>query len=162
MYLLMGVGIFVLSCFTVVLFFGAPFLPTLSPQIEVTLDLLDLKRGQTLLELGCGDGRVMLAAAKRGIIVVGYELNPILAAIAWLRTRQCGSHVTVVWGNYWQIEWPPAEGIFAFLLSRYMLRLDAKVTKLSQRPIKVASFAFTIPGKQPITQKAGIYLYIYT
>ncbi|HEU4984185.1 MAG TPA: class I SAM-dependent methyltransferase, partial [Nitrososphaera sp.] len=62
-----------------VVFFGPPYLPTLRRNIDAALDLLDLKPGQTMLDLGSGDGRVLVAAAKRGINVVGIELSPVLA-----------------------------------------------------------------------------------
>jgi hypothetical protein len=45
-----------LICFGGVLLFGAPYLPTLKPQVHAALELANLKPGQTLLELGCGDG----------------------------------------------------------------------------------------------------------
>jgi hypothetical protein len=66
----------------VVLFLGAPYVPTLPKQREAALDLLKLKPGQTLIDLGCGDGAMLIAAAKRGINSVGYEINPLLALIA--------------------------------------------------------------------------------
>lgn len=150
-----------IACFVFVLAFGAPFLPTLRPQITAALDLLDLKPGQTMLELGCGDGRVLIAAAEKGINVIGYELNPILAAIAWLRTRKYGKRVTVICGDYWRAEWPEAQGIFAFILTRYMGKLDKKVAQYSHRPLRIASFAFEIPDRKPTEVKDGIFLYEY-
>lgn len=159
--LLFGLAGALFFCFSFVLLFGAPFLPTLKPQIAVALDLLDLKPGQTMLELGCGDGRVLIAAAERGIYVVGYELNPVLAAISWLRTRRYGKKVRVVWGDYWQSEWPKAEGIFGFILTRYMGKLDKKVMQYPYKPVKVASFAFEIPDKKPEAAKSGVFLYQY-
>ena len=148
-------------CFVFVLAFGAPFLPTLKPQITVALDLLDLKPGQTMLELGCGDGRVLIAAARRGIKSVGYELNPVLAVIAWLRTRPYRKQVTVVCGDYWRAGWPKAEGIFAFILTRYMGKLDKKVIRYKHRPLRIASFAFEIPNREATQSKDGIFLYEY-
>ncbi|HSH18794.1 MAG TPA: class I SAM-dependent methyltransferase, partial [Candidatus Saccharimonadales bacterium] len=96
------------ACFGFVLLRGAPYLPTLRKQVDAALDLADLSPGDTLLELGCGDGKVMIAAAQRGLKVVGYELNPILACIAWLRTRRYGKQVQVVWGDFWTKDWPKA------------------------------------------------------
>lgn len=152
-------GIF--FCFTFVLLFGAPFLPTLRPQIDAALDLLDLSPGEMMLELGCGDGRVLSAAARRGIRSVGYELNPILVFIARLRTRRYGEQVSIVWGDYWRSDWPPAQGIFAFILPRYMGKLHKKIMRYTARPLRVASFAFEIPKKQPYTSTKGIFLYMY-
>jgi len=151
----------VVMCFAFVVFFGAPFLPTLRPQIATALDLLDLKPGQTMLELGCGDGRVLIAAAERGINVVGYELNPLLAAFAWLRTRQYGKQVKVVCGDYWRLKWPRADAVFGFILPRYMGKLHKKVMQYPNRPLRIASFAIPIPEKKPKKVRQGVYLYEY-
>lgn len=144
-----------------VLLFGAPYLPTLRPQIHIALELANLKPGETLLELGCGDGRVLIAAAQVGVKSIGYELNPFLALIAWIRTRRFRKEVQVVWGNYWTKEWPPTDAIFTFLLERYMSKLDHKITKDINAPLKLISFAFTIPSKEVVTEKSGVYLYEY-
>jgi SAM-dependent methyltransferase len=148
-------------CFSFVVLFGAPYLPTLSRQLEVSLDMLDLKPGQTMLELGCGDGRVLIAAAERGWKVVGYELNPILAFVAWARTRKYHGQVRVVCGNFWVLTWPQTDGIFGFILPRYMSKLNKKVIQDCKRPVKVVSFAFAIAGKKPRSQKEGVFLYEY-
>jgi SAM-dependent methyltransferase len=148
-------------CFGFVLLYGAPYVPTLDRQMTAAFDLLDLKKGQTMLELGCGDGKVLIAAAERGYKVVGYELNPILALVAWWRTRHYHGQVKVVWGNFWRHPWPPADGIFVFLLDKFMVRLDKTVTAQTHRPIKLASFAFQIPGVEAVAIKDGIYLYVY-
>jgi hypothetical protein len=144
-----------------VLLFGAPYLPTLTPQVNVALEITGLKAGQTLLELGCGDGKVLIAAAKKGIIVRGYELNPILVIVAWIRTRKYRDQVTVVWGDFWRQDWPAADAIFVFLVPRYMKKLNNKCMHYSHRPVKLISFAFAIPGKKADLKKAGVYLYTY-
>lgn len=158
---LFWLAILVVFCFCFVLLFGAPFLPTLAPQIDTALDLLDLDRGETMLELGCGDGRVLVAAARRGLHAVGYELNPLLAVVAWARTRPYRKQVRVVWGDYWVAPWPPAAGIFAFILPRYMGKLHKKVVQYSYRPLRIASFAFAIPQVEPIKMEKGVFLYEY-
>lgn len=149
------------ACFAVVLLFGAPYLPTLGPQVKTALELADLKPGQVLLELGCGDGRVLIAAARQGIQTVGYELNPLLAGIAWLRTRRYRKQVRIIWGNFWRLPWPEAQAIFVFLLPKYMPKLNKKVMQYNHKPVKLISFAFTIPGVSPTTEKNGLYYYLY-
>ncbi len=151
----------IILAFGHVLLFGAPYLPTLKKQMEMALDLLDLKPGQTVLELGCGDGRVLIAAAKRGLNAIGYELNPLLALIAWLRAWRWRGQVRVVWGNYWTANWQPANGIFVFLLGKYMKKLDKKIVQYNHKPVKLVSFAFKIPGKPIAKKQQGLYLYRY-
>jgi hypothetical protein len=159
--LVIFLAIVVLACFGFVLLFGAPYLPTLNKQVNVALELADLKTGQTLLELGCGDGRLMVAAAKKGITVVGYELNPILVIITKIRIWRYRKNAKVVWGNFWKVEWPAAEAIFVFLLPKYMEKLDKKIVQSTSAPVKLISFAFTVPDKKPIKYKQGVYLYDY-
>lgn len=152
----------VFGLFTFVVFFGAPYLPTFSKQTKIALELLDLKPGQTLLELGCGDGRVLVAAAEQELKVVGYELNPFLALFSWVRTRKYGKQVKVVWGNYWKHSWPPTDGVFVFLLDKYMDKLDKKIIQnYSGKSVKLVSFAFQIPSKKALKNKDGLFLYQY-
>jgi len=158
LFILLGGVVF---SFSFVLLFGAPFLPTMRPQIDTALDMLDLTPGQTMLELGCGDGRVLLAAAARGWRAVGYELNPIMAAIAWLRTRRHGGAIQVHCADYWRAAWPPAAGIFGFILPRYMSKLHKKVMQYPHRPLRIASFAFAIPQKEARRVERGVFLYEY-
>ena len=154
-------GLVALSCFALVILVGAPYLPTLSPQVAAALELADLQSGQTLLELGCGDGKVLIAAAKQGINVVGYELNPILALIAWVRTRRYHREVRVVCGNFWRHDWPDADAIFVFLLPRYMAKLDQKIIQSAIKPVKLISFAFLVPKRKVARQQGGVYMYHY-
>ena len=158
---LLIIALVVVLCFGLGVFVGAPYLPTLQPQVETALKLAQLKPGQTLLELGCGDGKVMIAAAKQGIKTVGYELNPLLALFAWARTRRHRKLVKVIWGNFWRREWPHAEAVFVFLLPKYMSKLDKKIVQYSSHNVKLVSFAFEIPGKTPVTVQDGVFLYDY-
>lgn len=148
----------VVVCFSAVLFFGAPYLPTLKGQTKAAFGLLDLKPGQRLLELGSGDGRVLVAAARAGYVAVGIELNPILFVYSWLRLLPYGKRATVKWGNFWNMKWPPADAVFVFLLNPYMKQLDKRMQKY-KKPL--ASVAFEIPGKKHSAERSGVFLYKY-
>lgn len=152
-----AVGAFILL-FGLVVFVGAPYLPTMTPQIEAAFDLLDLKEGDTLLELGCGDGKVLLLAAARGYKVVGIELNPILTLVAWARTRRHRELVQVRWGNFWQMAWPRSDGVFVFLIDKFMPKLDERMQK---RDGKLVSVAFRVKGRKILAEKNGVFLYDY-
>ena len=142
---------------------GPPYVPTLKLNIDSALDLLDLKPGQTLLDLGCGDGRVLIAAAKRGINVVGIEISPIMALLAYFRTRKYRKHVKVriVWGNYFLSHWPKADAVFGFMIQYQMRKLDKRIEVWHDRPVRLASFAFRIPGKKEVASKDAVFLYEY-
>jgi hypothetical protein len=160
--------VFLFAIFAVIIFlfgfvvlFGAPYVPTLKDQQEAALHLLDLKPGQTLLELGSGDGRVLRRAAAEGINTIGYELNPILVVASYLHTFKYRKKVKIIWGNYWTKSWPEADGVYVFLQKKYMSRLNSKIVQELPEPVKIASYAFKIPKKKVFDEKYGIYLYIY-
>jgi hypothetical protein len=154
-------AILIVLIFGFVVLFGAPYLPTLSKQQQTAFDLLNLKPGQVLLELGSGDGRMLIAAAKQGIKSHGYELNPILFAYSWLVTRRYHTLVSVSWSNFWRVKLPECDGIYVFLLDRFMTRLHNKITQETSNPVKLVSFAFRIPNVKHVSEKSGLFLYIY-
>ncbi len=148
--------------FGFVLVFGAPYLPTLSAQQKQALDMLALKPGQVFYDLGSGDGRMLTAAAQRGLMAVGYELNPLLVVYSWLVTRHYGKNVRIVWGNFWKADLSQTDGVFVFLLDRFMPRLDRFLLSQNRHgELKVVSYTFAIPGKKAAAKKGPIYLYKY-
>ena len=144
-----------------VILFGAPFLPTLKKQIDPIFELLDLNEGQTLIELGSGDGRILYEAGRRGLYAIGFELNPLLVLYSIIKTWRYRGKVKIVWGNYWQQKWPKTDGIFVFLLDKYMQKLNNKIIQEYKQPVKLVSFAFKIPNRDIDDQRSGIFLYRY-
>lgn len=144
-------------------FRGAPYVPTHHRQIEVALDLLNLPAGSTLVDLGSGDGSFLIAAAKRGLVAHGYEINPILCLVAWLRCLKYRELVHVHLRDFWFSNLPlETEGIYVFLSSIFMDRLNEKlirVVKDHKKPIHLVSYGFALPGREPVLLKKGLYLY---
>jgi SAM-dependent methyltransferase len=161
MMVLWAIGIAAILLFGFTAFFGAPFLPTLAKRTNDALDMLDLKEGELLLELGSGDGRLLAEAARRGIYSVGYELNPLLVWYSRLRLWRYRKYATVRVANYWHIDLPKAQGIYVFLLQPYMEKLDKKIIQSKIAPVKLVSFAFTVPNKKPVQDRDGMRLYLY-
>jgi len=147
--------------FSFVILFGAPYLPTLKSRAEDAFLLLELHPGETLLELGSGDGRILKMAAKRGIRGIGYELNLLLVIFSWLSCWRYRKLVTFKCRNYWQVTLPECDAIYTFLLDKYMARLDSKITKESKKSVRLVSFAFKIPHTKPVKEVNGLYLYKY-
>jgi len=156
------IGVVAIFLFAGVVAFGAPYLPTLTTRVSDAIELLDLKPGQTMLELGCGDGRLLRASAKKGIYSIGYELNPVLVIYAKLASLKYRKLVSIRWANYWTIDWPAADGMYVFLLNPYMSKLHKKVVQYSkQRKLRLVSFAFKIQEAEIKDEKDSMFLYIY-
>ncbi len=161
----MGIAVFslflVTALFAVGAVFGAPYLPTLKKEGEVALDLLNLKKGQTILDLGSGDGSFLLQAAKRDISGIGWEINPLLVVFSKLRLWRYRKTVHIHWRNIWQSKLPKTNAIYIFGISRYMSKFAIKLKSEIATPTKVVCFTFKIPGKNPVQSKRGVYLYEY-
>ena len=57
---------------------GAVYYPTKKSTIKQILSLANINSKDTLIDLGSGDGRILIAAAKLGIYSIGYEINSLL------------------------------------------------------------------------------------
>jgi hypothetical protein len=138
---------------------GAPYVPILQRDRRAALDLARLKPGQTLIDLGSGDGRLLRTAAGRGIRGIGYEINPFLVLISRLvcwRYRKLTSFHTA---DLWRTKLPPADAIYVFILDRYTARLVRKFETEITRPTTVVSYVFKLPGHTPIRETYNTYVY---
>jgi cyclopropane fatty-acyl-phospholipid synthase-like methyltransferase len=163
-WLALVVAAVVVISFGLPVLFGPPYVPTLRLNMNTALDMLDLNAGQTLLDLGSGDGRILVAGAQRGLNVVGVELSLFLVILSWFRTRRYRKQVKIIWGNYFYTNWPPADGVFSFMIQYQMKKLDAYMTrwqKQNKKSVRLASFAFQIPDKEAIEQRDAVFLYEY-
>lgn len=141
--------------------FGAPFLPTHSKIIAPALELTGLKQGDHLLDLGCGTGTLMIAAARRGIRSTGYEINPLIWLVAKLRLWPYRKIATVHYGDYWRATWPKVDVIYVFLIGHYMAKLERELGARIKTPTKVVTYTFTLPKKKPAKEAQGLNFYEY-
>ncbi|MEO7617729.1 MAG: hypothetical protein ABIS59_02710 [Candidatus Saccharibacteria bacterium] len=140
---------------------GAPYLPVLKAEHQALLDMCELKAGDTLLDLGSGDGRLLKAAAKRGYHCIGYEINPFLYLVSRVLTWRERDLITIHLGDYWHITLPEADAIYVFLIDRYMKRLDQKLGRELRKPTVVVSYVFAIPDKKPDMTTRNAFRYRY-
>jgi hypothetical protein len=140
---------------------GAPYVPTRRRDVAAHLDLAGLEPGQTLIDLGSGDGRLLAAAAHRGLRAIGFELNPWLWAVATIRCWPHRRIVKVHLGNFWRVNLPPADAVYVFLIRHHMAKLDRKLRAELTRPTTVVSYTFPIPGRAPVTYAKNCYVYRY-
>lgn len=148
----------VLVGFGGILLFGAPYLPSLRSQIITAFELLDLKPGQRLLEIGSGDGRVLRYAAERGIHAVGYEMNLFLVIYSRWRLRRY-KHVDVVWANAWKKQWPPTDAVYVFGLKRLMPKVYTKIVQSNGKKVKLVSVGFPSASGNLQQETNGVFLY---
>lgn len=120
------------------------------PEVVAALvDLAAVKDGDVVYDLGCGDGRLVLAAAKRGpnIRGLGIEIDPDLVAEARdaALLADVNSRVTFRSGNLFGEDLKPADVVMMYLSTDVNRRLLPQLEQL--RPgTRIVSYTYSIPG----------------
>jgi ubiquinone/menaquinone biosynthesis C-methylase UbiE len=138
---------------------GWPFWAgTSDERIDEALRLAQLRPGERLVDLGCGDGRVLLRAAEAyGAHVTGVELDPGLAATARRRLDAVGVDGTVVEADFESVP-IAADVVFAFLSPATLQRLRSRLAALPART-RVVAAGYPVPGWMPNDLGERVYLY---
>lgn len=154
-------GLFFL--FALFAFTGAPYVPTLSREIEQAFrKLYKLGPRDVLVDLGSGDGTVLLAGVKCGTKVFGVELNPILVWISRFRLRNF-KRAKVELGNIFSYRFPDdTTVVYLFGEDRDIRKFAKKIQDESARlgrPLFVISQGFKIPGLKELGAERAFFLF---
>lgn len=147
--------------FMVAVFLGAPFLPTGKKYVEKMLDCVALKSGETFVDLGAGDGRMVIAAARRGARAIGYEINPFLVAFGRLRIRLAGvgDRAEMRLQSLWSADLRTTDVVALFAITNMMPRLEKKFLDELRPGSRVVSYIFSLPNWKPLLHTDGIRVY---
>jgi SAM-dependent methyltransferase len=137
----------------IALIWGAPWVPTPKNRVRKMLDLAKLKKGETLYDLGCGDGRLVhIASAEYGIDAVGFEFSPVVYAMAkivqpfyWLK----GSRAKIKFKNFYNSDFSDIDVITCYLLPHSMVTVGKKCERELKKGSRVVSYAFPVLAWEP-------------
>jgi ubiquinone/menaquinone biosynthesis C-methylase UbiE len=104
------------------------WVPTAPPLVEKMLDLAKITPDDFVIDLGSGDGRMVIAAAKRGARALGVEFNPKMVELARQLAREAGvaDRATFVEGDMYEADISKATVLALFLLPENLRRLEPK------------------------------------
>jgi SAM-dependent methyltransferase len=109
---------------------GGPFVPTPWPIVDEMLKLVEIRRDDVVYDLGSGDGRFVIAAAKRhGARGVGIELNGDLVVFSRVQAERDGvaDRVKFVEGDVLKADFREATVVTMYLLPRLVVQLVPKL-----------------------------------
>ena len=145
--------------------FGAPWHPISRRDLKRALDFCDAKAGERLVDLGSGDGRVLIAAAKEyDLIGTGIEIDPIKVWLANLRVRWAGvqDKVKIVQANIFDTDYGEADILFIYLTHQALDRLFPKILEQLKPNVKILCYRFCIQGMTPDKVNSDKTLFLYT
>jgi hypothetical protein len=161
MVLLLILGAALILAFVIAGISAAPYVPILGRDVETLLDLSGIKKGQTLIDLGSGDGYLLRAAARRGISCIGYEINPVMVIISKIACFKYRRLITIHQADLWRTKLPKTDAIYLFLMPKVMEKLNQKLTREIKTKTTVISYAFQIPHQTMIKQTSNTFVYEY-
>jgi SAM-dependent methyltransferase len=126
------------------------WVPTAQPVVERMLDLAKVTPQDYVIDLGSGDGRTVIAAAKRGARALGIEYNPDMIGLSRHNAEEAGvsSRAAFVKADLFETDFSQATVITMFLLPDLNLRL--RPTLLSLKPgTRIVSNTFTMAEWEP-------------
>ncbi|KAM9304999.1 adenine nucleotide translocase lysine N-methyltransferase [Gastrophryne carolinensis] len=128
-----------------------PYMPASAKQVDNVMTLLQGRSGK-MVDLGSGDGRIVLEAARRGFgPAVGYELNPWLVRLsyfhAWRRGYQ--HRVSYLREDLWKVRLHDCKNISIFLAPSVLSLLESKMLEELPHDARVVAGRFPLPTWAP-------------
>lgn len=126
------------------------WVPTPMVVVEKMLDVAKVTANDVVIDLGSGDGRNVIAAAKRGARAIGVEFNPDLVVLSRERAAEAGvaERTSFVEGDMFAADISKATVLALFLLPSNLERLEEKILALPPGTRMVVN-TFTVPGWEP-------------
>lgn len=130
----------------------APFVTSPQPIIDRMLEIANLKGGETLYDLGCGDGRILVSAVKKfGAKAVGIEVSEQLVRRANQNIHSQGidDQAKVIQGDMMSVDVGGAQVVSLYLLTEANDLLKPKLEKELKPGARVVSLDFKVRGWKP-------------
>lgn len=143
-----------------------PYVPTGTDVVDAMLKMANVKKGDVLYDLGCGDGRIVVTAAKKyGATGMGFDLDPIRIAEANANALKEGvtDKVKFVNANLFDTDLSKATVITLYLLPSVNMKLRPKILELKPGT-RIVSHAFDMGDWEPEKTETinGSTIYFWT
>jgi SAM-dependent methyltransferase len=135
---------------------AAPYVPSPIEIVDAMLDLAGVQQHDVVYDLGCGDGRIVVAAARKyGASGVGVDVDTELLAEARGRAQAAGvgAKTRFVEADIFETDIRPATVVTLYLMPKALSKLKPKLLSDLKPGSRVVSFTFPIEGWPPAKVK---------
>jgi len=143
---------------------GAGWIPTPKNVVKKMLYFARVGPGDTLIDLGSGDGRIIfMAALEYEAIAVGIEADPLRVLITriWIRLKGLEDRVDVNWSNFFKKDLSAASVVTVYQSTDINNRLKEKLLRELSPGSRVISYSFIFDGWEPVKVDESTKLYLY-
>jgi hypothetical protein len=151
--------------FGIPMFTGAPFAVSSRGKIKKMIELIKSettgRKDLKAVDIGSGDGRIVVALAKEGLVASGIELNPSLVWYSRFKLKMVGldKAAAIKCANFWQEDFSQYDAVVLFGVFYIMARLEKKLRQELKPGSLVFCNHFAFPTWQPVRQEGDIYVY---
>ncbi len=127
------------------------YVPTPHEVVDKMLEMADVRPGEVVYDLGCGDGRIPVAAAKRfGVRAWGFDINPhrVKESLVNVEQNNVGHLVTIKQQDIFELDLSKADVITLYLLPRLNVKLIPQLDRLKPG-CRIVSHDFPMEGVRP-------------
>jgi len=142
---------------------GGMWSPTPTRVVQAMLAQAQLKPGNTLYDLGAGDGRVIIGAGRLGAYAVGVEIDPLRCWLIRLRIRLLGlgPQVRVEKANFFHLNYSTADVVCVYLSQGAVNSLAEKLSRELPPTARVLSYRRALPGWALLSHDGANQIYCY-
>lgn len=144
--------------------YGLPLVATKPARIRSALKMANLQPDEVLYDLGAGDGRVLLMAAREfGAKAVGIEIGPIQCVWIWLRavTSGFGSQIQVRWANFYKADLRDADVVFFYATSTEVVKLAPHLEQQMKKGARLVSISADFSEWEPSAFDNRDLIFVY-
>jgi hypothetical protein len=143
---------------------GLPWRPTSASRTRRALEMAKARPGELLFDLGAGDGRVALLAAREfGLQSVGVEISPLHCLIGWVFARLTGMQalVKMVCADFYKTDLGEADIVFAYMTSAQVARLKPFLLGCLKPGARLVTISFDMDGWEPYQVDRDLLIFLY-
>lgn len=144
--------------------YGLPSRPTHPDRIRKALQIANLQADETLYDLGSGDGRVLVIAAREfGAKAVGIEIGPMQRLVSWLAALYNGvsERVRIEAGNFYVSDVRQADVVFIYATSTEVAKLASHLKAQMKPGSRVVSISADFPEWEPNDFDEDKLIFVY-
>lgn len=128
------------------------YVPTPQSIVDKMLEMAEVKKGDVVYDLGCGDGRIVVTAAKKyGVKAVGFDISPerVRESIANVKSNRVEHLVTIKEADIFTLDLREANVVTLYLLPALNVKLMPQLAKLKPGS-RIVSHDFDMAGAKPV------------
>jgi SAM-dependent methyltransferase len=143
---------------------GAPWVPTSRKLVNRILEMAKLKPGELLYDLGSGDGRIVITAAREfGVKTVGIDIDPFRVLYSRFKISQLHlkDKARILRGNFFNVDLRDADVVFLYLEQETNNKLQSKLERELMPDCRVVSLVWKFEGWELVRADEEEMIYVY-